>query len=144
MYVYPQLMDQFPTFLASKPPEMGISKEEKASIALLMLLYILQGIPLGLIASVPMLLQNHHLSYTAQAHFSFAYWPFSLKLLFAPIIDALYVKSMGRRKSWLIPTQLALGVGMLYLGSLGTDQTLGQSGVVPWFLGEHGPFVHPH
>lgn len=45
-----------------------------------------------------------------QAFFSFVRWPYSMKLLWAPIVDALYVHSIGRRKSWLIPIQYVTGV----------------------------------
>lgn len=40
---------------------------------------------------------------------------FSVKILWAPIVDSVYVKSWGRRKSWLIPTQLLIGAFMLLL-----------------------------
>lgn len=88
---------------------------DRRNIAILLFLYILQGIPLGLIAAIPMLLQNRGASYKQQAEFSFAYWPFSLKLLWAPIVDSLYIKSFGRRKSWLVPCQYLIGVFMLLL-----------------------------
>lgn len=52
-----------------------------------------------------------------QAEFSFAHWPFSLKLLWAPIVDSLYYSRFGRRKSWLIPTQYLIGLFMLILSS---------------------------
>jgi len=74
---------------------------EGKNIALLFFLYLLQGIPLGLAASIPLLLQNRKVSYKEQAEFSFVYWPFSLKLLWAPIVDSLYSSKMGRRKTWV-------------------------------------------
>lgn len=37
--------------------------EEGKNVALLFCLYLLQGIPLGLIASIPLMLQNMHASY---------------------------------------------------------------------------------
>ncbi|XP_055912515.1 acetyl-coenzyme A transporter 1 [Eupeodes corollae] len=103
---------------------------DKGNIAILLFLYILQGIPLGLIAAIPMLLQNRGASYKQQAEFSFAYWPFSLKLLWAPIVDSLYVSRFGRRKSWLIPTQYLIGLFMLLL-SMNVDSWLGGNGVEP-------------
>ena len=95
------------------------------NIALLFLLYLLQGIPLGLISAVPLMLQNRHVSYKEQAKFSFVGWPFSLKLLWAPIVDSLYSSRMGRRKTWLVPVQYVLGLFMLFL-----------SGRVDSYLGE--------
>jgi PAT family acetyl-CoA transporter-like MFS transporter 1 len=49
--------------------------------------------------------------------FSFAFWPFSLKLIWAPILDSLFIKKFGKRKSWLIPVQYALGFYMILLAN---------------------------
>lgn len=38
--------------------------------------------------------------------FSVAAYPYSFKLLWSPIVDSIYFKSFGRRKSWLVPLQL--------------------------------------
>lgn len=103
---------------------------DRRNIAILLFLYILQGIPLGLIAAIPMMLQNRGASYKQQAEFSFAYWPFSLKLLWAPIVDSLYVKSFGRRKSWLVPCQYLIGVFMVFLSWV-VDRWLGGNGIEP-------------
>ena len=88
---------------------------DMGNIILLIFLYILQGIPLGLAGSIPMLLQSRKVTYTEQAMFSFVYWPFSIKLLWAPLVDSLYVKWFGRRKTWLIPTQYLIGLFMICL-----------------------------
>ena len=75
---------------------------EGKNIALLFFLYLLQGIPLGLIASIPLMLQNRQVSYKEQAEFSVVFFPFSLKILWAPIVDSLYSSRMGRRKTWVL------------------------------------------
>ncbi|XP_059186763.1 acetyl-coenzyme A transporter 1 [Centropristis striata] len=90
---------------------------ELGNVLLLLFLYVLQGIPLGLAGSIPLILQSKSVSYKDQAFFSFVFWPFSLKLLWAPLVDALYFSRFGRRKSWLVPTQYLLGLFMLYLSS---------------------------
>nr|XP_005287029.1 acetyl-coenzyme A transporter 1 isoform X1 [Chrysemys picta bellii] len=92
-------------------------RAELGSILLLLFLYVLQGIPLGLAGSIPLILQSKNVSYKDQAFFSFVFWPFSLKLLWAPLVDAVYFKSFGRRKSWLVPTQYILGFFMMYLST---------------------------
>nr|XP_006637513.1 PREDICTED: acetyl-coenzyme A transporter 1 [Lepisosteus oculatus]XP_015216212.1 PREDICTED: acetyl-coenzyme A transporter 1 [Lepisosteus oculatus]XP_015216213.1 PREDICTED: acetyl-coenzyme A transporter 1 [Lepisosteus oculatus]XP_015216214.1 PREDICTED: acetyl-coenzyme A transporter 1 [Lepisosteus oculatus] len=92
-------------------------RAELGNVSLLLFLYVLQGIPLGLAGSIPLILQSKNVSYTDQAYFSFVFWPFSLKLLWAPLVDAVYFKTFGRRKSWLVPTQYLLGVFMLYLST---------------------------
>lgn len=99
-------------------------RAELSSILLLLFLYVLQGIPLGLAGSIPLILQSKNVSYTDQAFFSFVFWPFSLKLLWAPLVDAVYFKNFGRRKSWLVPTQYILGIFMIYL-STQVDRLLG-------------------
>ncbi|XP_029302662.1 acetyl-coenzyme A transporter 1 [Cottoperca gobio] len=88
---------------------------ELGNVLLLLFLYVLQGIPLGLAGSIPLILQSKSVSYKDQAFFSFVFWPFSLKLLWAPLVDALYFSRFGRRKSWLVPTQYLLGLFMIYL-----------------------------
>lgn len=99
-------------------------RAELGSILLLLVLYVLQGIPLGLAGSVPLILQSKSASYTDQAFFSFVFWPFSLKLLWAPLVDAVYLRGFGRRKSWLVPTQYVLGLFMIYM-STQVDALLG-------------------
>ncbi|RUS82982.1 hypothetical protein EGW08_009267 [Elysia chlorotica] len=104
------------------------------SILLLLFLYILQGIPLGLSGSIPMLLQSRKVSYKEQAVFSLVYWPFSVKLLWAPLVDSIYSRWFGRRKTWLIPIQYLMGFFMLVLSTqvkqiLGDDDD-GESGQV--------------
>lgn len=101
------------------------------------MIYVL-GIPLGISSAVPILLQNRGVSYSEQAGFTFAYYPYTsesllfyskliksrvqcrylfasliVKILWAPIVDSVYFKSFGLRKSWLIPTQIAIGLFML-------------------------------
>ncbi|KAG8276261.1 hypothetical protein J6590_069007 [Homalodisca vitripennis] len=88
---------------------------DRVNVYLLMFLYLLQGIPLGLGDAVPMILQSKGVSYNDQAIFSINTWPFSVKLLWAPIVDAVYSNRFGRRKSWLVPTQFLIGISMLCL-----------------------------
>ena len=82
------------------------------SVALLMVLYTLQGVPMGLSGAVPLLLAGKT-SYKMQSLFSLASFPFSLKLLWAPFVDAAYVPAWGRRKTWLVPVQLGIGLMMV-------------------------------
>ncbi|XP_060734352.1 acetyl-coenzyme A transporter 1 [Tachysurus vachellii] len=100
---------------------------ELGNVCLLLFLYILQGIPLGLAGSIPLIMQSKNVSYKDQAYFSFVFWPFSLKLFWAPLVDSVYVQRFGRRKSWLVPTQYLLGLFMLGL-SFTVDSLLQTSG----------------
>lgn len=101
-------------------PAQGI-KGDEWNIALLFLLYLLQGIPLGLASAIPLILQNHGASFKQQAEFSFAHWPFSMKLLWAPLVDSLYWRKFGRRKTWLVPAQYLIGLFMVFLSGSVSD-----------------------
>ena len=54
---------------------------EYGNIVLLLLLYTLQGVPMGISAAIPMLLQDKNVPLSMQGVFSLASWPFSIKLL---------------------------------------------------------------
>lgn len=66
--------------------------------------------------SVPFILREH-LSYSQLGAFALSSYPYSFKLLWSPIVDALYFPSIGRRKSWIIPMQLIIGSLMLYISA---------------------------
>ncbi|CAH1724862.1 acetyl-coenzyme A transporter 1-like isoform X2 [Aphis gossypii] len=91
---------------------------DRLNFYLLIILYIIQGIPVGLSGALPIILQSRKMvTYEDQAAFSISLWPYSLKLLWAPIVDALYVKTIGRRKCWLVPLQFLLGILILYMAN---------------------------
>jgi PAT family acetyl-CoA transporter-like MFS transporter 1 len=108
-----------------------IENNDRGNYMLLILLYTLQGIPIGLSSTIPFLISSMFTStaaaaaaanlplpaastssqlYSTQALFALATWPFSLKLLWAPLVDAIYHPVFGRRKSWIIPCQLIAGL----------------------------------
>jgi MFS transporter, PAT family, solute carrier family 33 (acetyl-CoA transportor), member 1 len=102
---------------------------EEANLALLFFLYFLQGLPMGLSVSVPLFLASRGASFTDQALFSLSSWPYSLKVLWAPLVDALWTEKyrLGQRKSWVIPVQIITGFSMIALGTyvaemLGSDE----------------------
>ena len=73
------------------------------------------------------------MSYSQQALFVICSQPYSLKMLWAPVVDAVfgllrgvigrYSPRMGRRKSWVVPLQLTIGL-MLVLFSGMIERTL--------------------
>lgn len=97
--------------------DIKIPSTDRSSIAILLFLYVLQGIPLGLAGSIPLILAKK-VGYKQQAMFSFVYWPYSVKLLWAPIVDAAYISKIGRRKTWLVPVQYLIGIFMLVLSKV--------------------------
>lgn len=107
-----------------KSSQLPSIKRDRESIALLVFLYVLQGIPLGLAGAMPMLLQTRKVAYKDQATFSLVFWPFSIKLLWAPIVDTVYWSRFGRRKSWLVPVQYVIGIFMLVLSRVSQPLTI--------------------
>ena len=89
---------------------------EFPNLVLLVFLYALQGVPLGLtFGSIPFLLQSSTSSYTSLGLFSLASWPYSVKLLWSPLVDTFYSETVGRRKSWIVPTQTLIGLLLIAL-----------------------------
>lgn len=112
-------LDDDPTLEDGEGSSKGfleLSQKDQKNFLLLVLLYFLQGIPMGLAhGSVPFLLKNN-VSYSAIGVFSLAAYPYSLKLLWSPIVDAVWSPKVGRRKSWILPIQTISGFSMLWLG----------------------------
>lgn len=132
----PQTPGMVTTSFSSLPPA------DKRNFLLLCLLYFLQGIPMGLASgSVPFLLKNY-LSYGQIGIFSLAIYPYSLKLLWSPIVDAVWSRRLGRRKSWILPIQTISGFSMIYLGGqidrmmekAGADSGSGVWGFTGWWF----------
>ena len=106
-----------PRTAASNTSFFELPRQDRRNFMLLVLLYFLQGVPMGLAGgSVPFLLKSH-LSYGQIGIFTLASYPYSLKLLWSPIVDAVWSPKLGRRKSWILPIQICSGLGMLYMGS---------------------------
>lgn len=100
------------------PKSSFLKPIDRPAFAVLVILYLLQGIPVGLaFGSIPFILKSQ-LSYSQVGIFTLAAYPYSLKLLWSPIVDAFYVPKIGRRKSWIIPIQAISGVTLIYLGSI--------------------------
>lgn len=103
------------------------------NIALLLVLYTLQGIPMGLGRVVPMILKERGATFSELGYFSLQSWPMSLKLLWAPLVDTIYVARFGRRKTWMVPAQILIGIIMIML-STHLNSMLMQRAVMPLTL----------
>jgi MFS family permease len=123
-------LDNEPPPKTPVPNDVGffdLPLHDQRNFLLLVMLYFLQGIPMGLATgSVPFLLKNH-MSYGEIGTFSLASYPYSLKLLWSPFVDAVWSPKIGRRKTWIVPIQFISGFGMLWLGS-GVEEMLKHTG----------------
>jgi len=100
-----------------EPREPSNLQGDYHNVALLLVLYTLQGIPMGFSAAVPLILKERGATFSDIALFSVCSLPFSAKLFWAPIVDSVYSEKVGRRKTWLLPTQLLIGAMMLYVAA---------------------------
>jgi hypothetical protein len=51
---------------------------------------------------------------TQMGLFSISGYPYSFKLLWSPIVDSVYSAAFGRRKSWIVPVQLASAALLMF------------------------------
>jgi PAT family acetyl-CoA transporter-like MFS transporter 1 len=101
------------------------------NVMLLLLLYFLQGIPMGLSATLDLSLQEGgKVSLEEQGIFNLVGWPYSLKMLWAPIVDSVFLVSFGRRKSWLIPCQILIGC-LLIFSAHSVEDYLQEKKIIP-------------
>lgn len=89
-----------------------------AKLALLGTLYFSQGVPFGFfMQAVPVVLrqQNYDLKWIGLS--SLLALPWGLKWIWAPLVDRVYSRRFGRRRSWIVPLQLlsVLAFGVLAL-----------------------------
>lgn len=98
--------------------DISLPKQDYPRFFLLVMLYFIQGIPIGLaFGSVPFLLKSNKLTYSQVGLFSLATYPYSLKILWSPIVDSCYSATVGKRRSWIIPIQCVSGFSLIFLGS---------------------------
>lgn len=110
------LDDDYETNKPASASLLALPPQDLRNFALLVLLYFLQGVPMGLaMGSVPFLLKSK-LSYGEVGVFTLATYPYSMKLLWSPIVDAIWSPRLGRRKSWIVPIQATSAVMLIWLG----------------------------
>jgi len=98
-------------------------------LGLLGALYLAQGVPFGFFTqALPVVMRQAGYALPWIGLSSFLALPWALKWLWAPILDARYLPSLGRRRSWLIGLQIASALLMLTLG------LFAEPGAIVWLL----------
>jgi PAT family beta-lactamase induction signal transducer AmpG len=91
------------------------------------------GLPLYiLIQLVPAWLRKEGVSLTEIGLFALVGIPYNWKFLWAPLMDRFYLPILGRRRSWMLVTQVALMVSIAYTGLVDPKLSLGS---VAWLAG---------
>lgn len=100
----------------------AITVYARPSVLVVILLGFSSGLPLALTGTtLSVWMTESGVSLGSIGLFSLVGLPYTLKFLWAPLVDALDVpvlsRLLGRRRGWLFATQLALMAGILFLGA---------------------------
>ena len=105
---------------------MALSNNRTHRMITFCALYFAQGIPWGfMLLTLPSYLLDKHGDHFGDDEISklkaIILIPWSFKLIWAPIMDSFTIRSMGRRRAWIIGAELMMAVtllGMIGLGDL--------------------------
>ena len=89
--------------------------KELPKMILLVILYTFQGMMFGFFVSSMPIIFKPYLTYSQVGTIALCTVPFSFKLLWSPFVEFYYIKSIGKRRSWIIPTQLMMCIILFYL-----------------------------
>jgi len=94
-------------------------------LALLTTLYIAQGLPFGFFSqALPAMMRQQGISLQTIGLAPLLALPWAAKFLWAPFVDRYGRAVIGRRRSWLIPLQVATVVTLLLLACLDPKSSL--------------------
>ena len=94
-------------------------------LGILWTLYFVQGLPFGFTATaLPTYLRDADVSRTLIGLATVVALPWSLKIFWAPLVDRFGSRKFGRRRSWILPLQLALGLVCTGAAAISPDEEL--------------------
>lgn len=86
------------------------------SLSVVVVLYLAHALPLYFYnVALPTILRHQGVDLRWIGMFSLLYIPWAFKFFWAPLLDRFYLKSLGKRKTWLLFTQIALVLGVVAL-----------------------------
>ncbi len=106
---------------------MALADNRGHRIATFCALYVAQGVPWGfMLITLPTFLAfNYDVSDTEIGRLkAVILLPWSFKLIWAPLMDSVTIRSMGRRRSWIIGAEWMMAItllGLLIKGELSQD-----------------------
>ena len=102
---------------------MALSHSRSQRTSMLCAMYVAQGLPWGfMLNTVVSYITDIDETVTATEIgrlTAMILYPWTFKLVWAPLIDSITVRSMGRRRPWIIGAQLMMAVSLLMLLMLG-------------------------
>ena len=92
---------------------------------LVIMLYLAHALPVYFFnVALPAILRQQGMDLRWIGMLSLLYLPWAFKFLWAPLVDRYFWPQLGRRRSWLIFTQLAVIAGLLLLAAMRIDYGL--------------------
>lgn len=99
-----------------------VERSTIGKLGLLGSLYFSQGLPFGFfVQALPVLLRKRGFSLSDIGLSSLLALPWALKFIWAPAVDRYFFPGLGRRKSWILPLQIAT---VIVLGILAASTLL--------------------
>lgn len=95
---------------------LNIQKVSALSLSVVVVLYLAHALPLYFYnVALPTILRHQGVDLRWIGMLSLLYIPWAFKFFWAPLLDRFYFKSLGKRKTWLLFTQIALVLGVVAL-----------------------------
>lgn len=105
---------------------LNIQKVSALSLSVVVVLYLAHALPLYFYnVALPAILRHQGVDLRWIGMLSLLYIPWAFKFFWAPLIDRFYLKKLGKRKTWLLFTQIALVIGVVALAMTQFDYGLG-------------------
>ena len=101
--------------LKTEHGEDKLFKGDGLRFLFLALLYIVQGFAMGFLwITMPIILKKKF-TYSEIGVISWWCIPYTIKFLFAPFVDTYFIKLLGKKRSWILPTQILLPQYSLFI-----------------------------
>jgi len=120
---------------------MALIDNRKHRLTLLSALYVAQGIPWGFmtIALISYLAERGIGDAQAGELVGLVLLPWTFKIVWGPLIDTVTIRSMGRRRSWIIGAEFLMAVSLL--GFLTMGDLTGNLRLLGWMFFIHNCFA---
>ncbi|MDR7656227.1 MFS transporter [Acinetobacter junii] len=105
---------------------LNIQKVSALSLSVVVVLYLAHALPLYFYnVALPAILRHQGVDLRWIGMLSLLYIPWAFKFFWAPLIDRFYFNKLGKRKTWLLFTQIALVLGVVALALTQFDYGFG-------------------
>jgi PAT family beta-lactamase induction signal transducer AmpG len=105
------------------------------NMLIILLLGFSSGLPLALTGgTLKTWLSREHVDISTIGYFSWVGIAYSLKFVWSPLLDRFTLFRIGRRRSWMVASQVALMGALLFIGTLNPLDNLGLMAIIAFFI----------